>query len=248
MKIKKYLIPALIIAIVALSLAAVFVIENHSSNQNDVHVLTDVDVTSDDLSSQQDEIVENSMAPENQDNAALPLDKSAEVSENVQSKPEEKEDTSVNYIPEETAAPVISNSSDNIMRCSISIKCDNVLEHMDLLKDNKKEVIPADGVIMANKIVEFHEGETVFNVLQRETKKSKIHMEFTKAPIYNSAYIEGIANLYEFDCGNLSGWMYRVNGQAPRYGSSLYTLKDGDIIEWQYTCDLGRDVNGYTGE
>ncbi len=44
--------------------------------------------------------------------------------------------------------------------------------------------------------------------------------------------------------GNLSGWMYSVNGWFPNYGCSRYALKDGDIVEWRYTCDLGYDVGG----
>ena len=59
--------------------------------------------------------------------------------------------------------------------------------------------------------------------------------------------IEGIGNLYEFDCGELSGWMYTVNGQAPNYGCSQYQLEDGDVVEWIYSCDMGRDANGYVG-
>ena len=71
-------------------------------------------------------------------------------------------------------------------------------------------------------------------------------MEFVNTPIYNSAYIEGINNLYEFDAGELSGWMYCVNGEFPNYGSSGYKVKPGDKIEWHYSCDLGRDVGGRT--
>jgi hypothetical protein len=82
----------------------------------------------------------------------------------------------------------------------------------------------------------------VFNVLQREMRRNKIHMEFVNTPIYNSAYIEGINNLYEFDVGELSGWMYEVNGWYPNYGCSRYQCKPGDVIEWNYTCDLGRDL------
>ena len=44
-------------------------------------------------------------------------------------------------------------------------------------------------------------------------KKNKIHMEFENTPLYNSAYVEDIANLYEFDCGELSGWMYSGRNQ-----------------------------------
>jgi hypothetical protein len=57
--------------------------------------------------------------------------------------------------------------------------------------------------------------------------------------------IAGINNLYEFDVGELSGWMYKVNGWYPNYGCSRYQVKDGDLIEWNYTCDLGRDLGEY---
>lgn len=67
-------------------------------------------------------------------------------------------------------------------------------------------------------------------------------MEASYAPVYDSAYIEGIANLYEFDCGSLSGWTYCVNGVFPNYGCSNFKLSDGDEIEFHYSCDLGRDV------
>ena len=63
--------------------------------------------------------------------------------------------------------------------------------------------------------------------------------------MYDSYYIEGINNLYEFDCGSESGWMYKVNGWFPNYGCSAYPLKDGDVIVWCYTCNgLGADVGG----
>ena len=79
-------------------------------------------------------------------------------------------------------------------------------------------------------------------VVRAFCKEKGIHMESSWTPIYNSAYIEGIHNLYEFDCGELSGWMYRVNGWYPNYGCSRYQLKQGDVVEWRYTCDLGEDV------
>ena len=75
-------------------------------------------------------------------------------------------------------------------------------------------------------------------------KDNKIQLEFSFTPIYNSSYIEGINNLYEFDCGSLSGWMYEVNDWFPNYGCSRYEVKNGDVIEWQYTCNLGADIGG----
>jgi len=115
---------------------------------------------------------------------------------------------------------------------------------MGKLRAGKAAFVPSNGTVMAARTVTFTEGETVFDVLRRETRASGIHMEYASNPMFNSVYIEGINNLYEFDCGELSGWMYRVNGWFPNYGSNSYTLKQGDEIEWVYTCDLGDDVGG----
>lgn len=144
----------------------------------------------------------------------------------------------------ETDKPKNDNTSDKGLYCTLSVRCDTILDNMSMLKPEKKELIPVDGVILSERQVEFFEGETVFNLLKRELKKNKIHMEFVNTPVYNSAYIEGIANIYEYDCGELSGWMYRVNGIFPNYGCSQYKLSSGDKVEWLYSCNLGADIGG----
>ncbi|OQA08093.1 MAG: hypothetical protein BWY65_01620 [Firmicutes bacterium ADurb.Bin373] len=151
-------------------------------------------------------------------------------------------------VPEGKPVPVEPENAvikDTAYSCTLSVRCDTILNNIKWLDPEKVELVPEDGVIFPAARVTFYEGESVFNLLLREMKKNKIHMEFENTPIYNSAYIEGINNLYEFDCGELSGWMYKVNGWFPNYGCSRYQLKDGDVVEWVYTCDLGRDVGGY---
>ena len=128
--------------------------------------------------------------------------------------------------------------------CTISISCATILDNLDALNAEKAELVPQDGVLLPETTVEFSEGESVFDVLQRVCNEQKLHMEFSDTPMYDSAYIEGIGNLYEFDCGELSGWMYSVNGEFPNYGCSRYAVKSGDVISWQYTCDLGADIGG----
>lgn len=145
-------------------------------------------------------------------------------------------------IPVEPQDAVIS---DTAHICTLSVCCDTILDNIEYLDKEKVKLVPEDGVVFSLTEVTFYEGESVFNVLMREMKKAGIHMEFENTPLYNSAYIEGINNLYEFDCGELSGWMYKVNDWFPNYGCSRYALKDGDIVEWVYTCDLGIDVGGY---
>ncbi len=128
--------------------------------------------------------------------------------------------------------------------CTFSIECSTILNNLSNLDPDKLEMVPSNGTILKKTKVTFYEGESVFDVLQRVCKENGIHMESSWTPIYNSAYIEGIHNLYEFDCGSLSGWMYRVNGWYPNYGCSRYQLAQGDVVEWRYTCDLGQDVGG----
>ena len=134
--------------------------------------------------------------------------------------------------------------TDKELTCTLLVNCSTILQNIAWLDPEKVELVPQDGIIFAEQTVTFYEGESVFNLLVREMKKNKIHMEFENTPIYNSAYIEGIGNLYEYDCGELSGWMYKVNGWFPNYGCSRYQLKAGDKVEWVYTCDLGNDVGG----
>ncbi len=148
-------------------------------------------------------------------------------------------------VENENPAPIEPQSvtiTDKAYTCTISVRCDMALANINLLDEEKIPLLPKDGIILPPTEVTFYEGESVFNLLLREMKRNKIHMEYVNTPIYNSAYIEGINNLYEFDCGELSGWMYRVNGWFPSYGCSQYQLKQGDSVEWLYTCDLGRDV------
>ena len=102
--------------------------------------------------------------------------------------------------------------------CTLSVRCDTALSNKDMLDSSKADILPEDGVIFPETTVYFSEGESVYDVLVREMMNAKIHMESENTPMYKSAYIEGIANLYEYDCGPLSGWMYKVNGEYPNYG------------------------------
>ncbi len=126
--------------------------------------------------------------------------------------------------------------------CTVSISCASLLDHMSDLDTEKAELVPQDGWILAPVTVEFSEGQSAFEVLLDTAGANAIHMEYQATALYDTAYIEGISAIYEFDCGALSGWMYRVNGWFPNYGSSRYGVQAGDTIEWVYSCDMGADV------
>ena len=172
----------------------------------------------------------------------------------VETKPAETRPTEPNPTtpkPTEPAptepAPTEPAPTEHKNTCSISISCETILDHMDWLDPEKEPYVPEDGWILSA-TVEFTEGETVFDVLQRACNAYGIQLEFSWTPAYDSYYVEGLNNIYEFDCGPESGWMYKVNGWFPNYGCSEYQVKDGDNIGWRYTCvGLGQDIGGSVG-
>lgn len=131
---------------------------------------------------------------------------------------------------------------------TISIDCSAVLDHYDKLDPalRSAEFVPQDGVILAKTQYVLRSGDTVYDLLDRAVRYNQIQFEYQGADknIFGSVYVKGIHYLYEFSCGPTSGWVYRVNGEFPNYGCSRYRPKDGDVIEWLYTCDLGSD-SGY---
>ena len=172
-------------------------------------------------------------------------DKDTQNGKNAQKNGWDGKNTDSNAAQNDVKSSDIPKNDNKEKTCTISIRCDTILKNISSLSLEKQAIIPKNGVVLPETKADFYEGETVFNVLLRETKKHKIHFEFSKTPVYQSAYIEGIANIYEYDAGELSGWMYKVNGVFPNMGCSRYVLSDGDKIEWVYTCDLGKDVGGY---
>lgn len=137
---------------------------------------------------------------------------------------------------------VPDTNGDGKLTCTLEIRCDTLLGSLDKLQAEKVGLVPADGVILAVTEVEFTGGECVFDAFRKVLRENKIHFEYVDASAYDSVYIEGIGNLYEYDCGSQSGWMYSVNGVYPGLGCSSYTLADGDVIVFNYTCDLGADL------
>ncbi|MBQ4316856.1 MAG: DUF4430 domain-containing protein [Clostridia bacterium] len=132
------------------------------------------------------------------------------------------------------------DSADNISKenaigtVTLSIICDTVVGKSD------DKHIPADGIILDTTEFEIEDGDTVYDILIEATKKHKIHIEINGNA--DTAYVEGIANIYEFDFGDLSGWMFFVNGNTQNIGCGKYELKPNDRIEWIYSCDMGEDL------
>lgn len=123
------------------------------------------------------------------------------------------------------------------LSCSLSINCAAVLADLADFDPNKIELLPEDGMLLAVTEVKFSQGETALELIKRECQARGIHFEVSA-----DGYIKGIGNIYEFDCGDVSGWLYKVNGEFAVQGASDYQVQPGDALEWFYSCDFGADL------
>ncbi len=129
-----------------------------------------------------------------------------------------------------------SGSGTRKKTCTVTITCEDILDNLEDLKKEKYPFIPKDGIIIRSIRIPLSEGDTVYDVTRRACTDAGIQLEAAYTPVYGSYYVEGINQLYEFDCGSQSGWIYTVNGESPDFGCSDYRLREGDKIKWNYTC------------
>ena len=115
---------------------------------------------------------------------------------------------------------------------TLSIRCDVVPDLASVAH------LPDDGILLATETYEIAAGETVYDILIEAARKHALHVDTTGTG--ESAYVRGIAYLYEQEYGALSGWTYRVGGESPSVGCGSYTLSDGDVIVWEYTLTVGQ--------
>ena len=122
---------------------------------------------------------------------------------------------------------------------TMEIRCDTIAGRTD------SEYVPADGVILPPTAFDIESGDTVFDILTEAAQTYGIQVENkgSAGSSHGMVYIAGINYIYEFDYGDLSGWVYHVNGITPSRSCGEYELSDGDRIEWLYTCEVGHDLD-----
>ncbi len=121
---------------------------------------------------------------------------------------------------------------------TISINCQTAVDYPSSKRDNDN--------ILEKYQVYVKNNATVFDVLKTACKENKIQFEYEGSG--SSVYINGIDYLYEFDCGDLSGWQYSVNDKFPSVGCNSCIVQNNDKIRWLYTCDLGEDIGNSLGK
>lgn len=132
---------------------------------------------------------------------------------------------------------VTQKPDENKITCTIEIRCDSLAEDKKQAQESIWKYIPANGTMMDTVSVKVDKGSSVYDVLEKACKAKGIALDAVYTPLYKSYYVKGIGHIYEKQAGDMSGWIYKVNGKAPNRGASAYKVSENDVISWQYTCD-----------
>ena len=171
---------------------------------------------------------ETASRPAVQASSGGPRQSSAQSGGSGTSKSESRQSTPAKESFKETSKAPSAPSEQETITCTFSIDCKNAIGK---LPPNLAAILPSDGMILKSTTVTCKKNETVMAVLKRICKEKNIAIESDF-----SGYVRGIAQLYQKDCGDNSGWMYSVNGAFPNIGAGAYRLKEGDVVAWHYTC------------
>ena len=145
--------------------------------------------------------------------------KATEISTKKETKPAvTKKQTQQNSTTKKQTATDKTTKTQNIS-VSFSINCEKAAEY------------GADypNYLIGKTKCDVKDGTTVFDLLSAECSKNGIAVVHQ-----NKSYVKAIGGLAEKDCGNGSGWTYKVNGVKPMMAASKYVLKNGDVVEWYY--------------
>lgn len=122
---------------------------------------------------------------------------------------------------------------------TVLAECSAALDNMGSIDErvNTADVIPADGVVIAYCEVPLPEGATAFEALTLAARQQQVRVDGS-GTVYG-VYVSAIGHIAEFGFGDMSGWLYSVNGEYPEASCGEYRLHDGDAVEFHYTCGYG---------
>ncbi len=128
------------------------------------------------------------------------------------------------------------NEKSNVLLSEKSAEALNISFTISAATVTDKVIYPENNLYIAP-------DSSVFDVLSEVCRTENIQLDYESSSVYGLAYIKGIDSIYEYDHGELSGWMYRVNGEMPNIGVGYYKVKEGDKVEILYSTNIGRDLD-----
>lgn len=114
---------------------------------------------------------------------------------------------------------------ENTPRVTLTVEITKVLDTEDYSLPENDE-----GYILNGEYA-LTEGESIFDIVSRVFDKEDIDFAYSGGDF---VYIKSIAGLSELDLGDMSGWLYEVNGEAPMVACTQLIPENGDVIHFYY--------------
>lgn len=122
---------------------------------------------------------------------------------------------------------------------TLSVSCAALMNYLDAYTGDKA-ALPEGGLLLPAAEVELYENDTVYTLLKRVCTANDLALDVQL--MENTVYIAGIGGVSELTAGPMSGWLFAVNGVVPYVDAQSCPLQDGDVVEWHYTLDHGKDI------
>lgn len=100
--------------------------------------------------------------------------------------------------------------------------------------------LDTEKIFLEDLVVSLYPQDSVYDITLRAAKIAGLILSWKGTGSF--AYLHGVENVYEFQHGELSGWMYFVNGIEAGVGCGQYRPLDGDCILWEYSLERGKDL------
>ena len=126
------------------------------------------------------------------------------------------------------------------IKTSVSIDVSKIFDHKADLNQDKADFVPEDGKILGKVTVVIEEDSSAIDQLKKACDENDIDYEISGSQYGD--FVNGLGQIYSGDCGDWSGWMFKLNGEWAEKGADQTILNEGDEVEWVFICDYEADV------
>lgn len=134
------------------------------------------------------------------------------------------------------AAVQTAQANAQTVNCTVAIDCKSAVD----AGNQVAKQVSQEGVILAAAPTTVSEGESVLDALQRACDAAGVLIAVSGSG--DGAYVTTIHSLSGGDCGDMSGWLYSVNGEFAAESCGALQVREGDAILFVYTVDGGADI------
>ena len=112
-------------------------------------------------------------------------------------------------------------------------------ENFEKVAKEYQKYIPEDGYFLKDLNVEVYGDFSIKYLLEEASKQKDVAIDI--ASLNGMAYLKSAGQLEAGLLGNMSGWLYTVNGELATSSIDQQKLQDGDQIHIYYTADGSKE-------